>query len=137
MKIPWLNSVIVVLLCTVYLFCSSMLAQSNSASICVAPTDIENPTTCGTPELCTPGPISFKLDDRPIAPWPKAECLKIDGLDAAKKHRVIVYRAGKAQQSFSFRFPVYGSNNACLFLNDLYWTVQLWDRKGAPSCKCK
>jgi len=63
--------------------------------------------------------------------------VKIDGLDLAAKHRVTVYRAGKAQQSFRFNFPVNGSNNACLFFNDLYWTVQLWERKAAPWCKCK
>jgi hypothetical protein len=136
MKNDWLNRVIAGVFCTTSLLCPSLLAQSGSASICVAPTDVEKPETCA-PGFCTPGPISFKLDNRPLIPWPKTECMKIDGIDSATKHRVTLYRAGKAQQSFSFRFPVYGSNNACLFLNDMYWTVQLWDRKGAPWCKCK
>jgi len=113
-----------------------LFAQDGGASVCVAPTATEKVDRCA-PFLCEDGPISFKLDNREIQNWPKLECLKIDGLDPVAKHRVTVFRAGKAQQSFSFRFPVDGSNSACLFLNDLYWTAQLWNRKGAPWCKCK
>jgi hypothetical protein len=126
----------------VFFFAVSLLsrglwAQSGGASVCVAPTAVEKPERCATPELCTPGPLSFKLDNQPVLPWPKAESLKIGGLDATARHRVIVYRAGKAQQSFRFKFPVNGSNDACLFLNDLYWDVELWRERDAPWCKCE
>ena len=59
----------------------------------------------------------------------------ISGLDATARHRVIIYRAGKPQQSFGFNFSDLKSNRACLFLNDLYWTAQLWNPKQAPWCK--
>jgi hypothetical protein len=133
----------VIFVCGLLLPGTPMFAQDGSASICVAPITAEKPKTCA-PGLCAAGPISFKLDDRPLTPWPDKECLTIDGLNATAKHRVTVYRAGKAQQSFSFRYPVIGnkypgirSNNACLFLDDLYWEVQLWPTKDAPWCKCK
>jgi hypothetical protein len=63
--------------------------------------------------------------------------MKVDDLDMAAKHRVVVYRAGKPQQSFGFRFSGFEENKACLFLNGLYWTAQLWEPKRAPWCKCK
>jgi hypothetical protein len=133
----------VIFACGLFLPCSSLFAQSSGASICVAPIVAEKPKTCA-PGLCDAGPISFKLDDRDIQAWPNVESLKIDGLDATAKHRVTVYRAGKAQQSFSFRYPVMGykypgnrSNNACLFLDSMYWEVQLWPIEDAPWCRCK
>jgi hypothetical protein len=89
------------------------------------------------PGMCSSGKVSFKIDDQLVSPWPKVESIKISGLDAATKHRVIIYRAGKPQQSFRFHFSEFKSNEACLFLNDLYWTAQLWDPKRAPWCKCQ
>lgn len=89
------------------------------------------------PGLCGSGKISLKIDDQPVLPWPKAKSMEINDLDAAAKHRVVIYRAGKPQQSFRFRFSDFKENKACLFLNDLYWTAQLWEPKQAPWCKCK
>jgi hypothetical protein len=44
---------------------------------------------------------------------------------------------GKPQQSFRFRFSTFKSNRLCLFINDLYQTVQLWKLKESPWCKFK
>jgi hypothetical protein len=92
--------------------------------------------TCA-PGLCGSGKLSLKIDDQSISPWPKTNSMKISGLDAGAKHRVVIYRAGKPQQSFRFRFSEFKENKACLFLNDLYWTAHLWEPKQAPWCKCK
>ena len=113
-------------------------AQSEMRSLCVAPNAGERPQRCGgAPGLCNGGAISLRIDKQPVQPWPKAKCVKIEGLDTATRHRVVVYRAGKAQQSFTFRFSEFKSPTPCLFLNDLYWTAQLWEAKQAPWCKCK
>ena len=113
-------------------------AQSEIRSLCVAPNAGETPQRCGgAPGLCNGGTLSLRIDKQPVQPWPKTKCAKIEGLDAATRHRVVVYRAGKAQQSFTFRFSEFKSPTPCLFLNDLYWTAQLWEAKQAPWCKCK
>jgi hypothetical protein len=116
--------------------CSAQSTEPGSASLCVAPSS-DDPVVRCAPGLCGSGKISFKIDDQPVIPWPKAKSMKISDLDAAVKHRVVIYRAGKRQQSFRFHFSQFKENEACLFLNDLYWTAQLWDPKGAPWCKCK
>ncbi len=126
---------------TVFIFAacligSSQSAQPDDASLCVAPSS-DDPVERCTPGLCAAGKISFKVDDEPVLPWPNAKSIKIGDLDAVARHRVVIYRAGKPQQSFRFRFSEFKENKACLFLNDLYWTAQLWDPKRAPWCKCK
>jgi len=118
------------------LLCPLLSAQSDSASICIAPNAAESPVRCA-PGLCDPGKLSLKIDHLPILPWPQKESTKIGGLDPVGSHRVVIYRAGKPQQSFKFKFSDFKSNRACLFLNDLYWTAQLWDPERAPWCKCK
>jgi hypothetical protein len=118
------------------LMCSSQSDESGDASLCVAPSSDESVVRCA-PGLCGSGMISLKIDDHPVLPWPKVESMKISGLDTTTKHRVIIYRAGKPQQSFRFHFSEFKVNSACLFLNDLYWTAQLWEPKRAPWCKCK
>lgn len=118
------------------LTCSSQSVESERASLCVAPNSAETPVRCA-PGLCGSGKLTFKIDDRPVWPWPKVESKEISDLDATARHRVVIYRAGKPQQSFRFRLSEFKSNSACLFLNDLYWTAQLWNRKEAPWCKCK
>jgi hypothetical protein len=85
------------------------------------------------PGLCDSGRLSLRVDHRPIQSWPKSESMKIDGLSTTGRHRVVVYRAEKAQQSFTFRFSDFKSPKPCLFLNDLYWTAQLWGSHQAPS----
>ncbi len=112
--------------------CEDVFAES----LCVAPASSETPQRCA-PGLCGSGNLSFKIDDRPITQWPEKECVEVSNLNANTKHKVTVYRAGKAQQSFRFNFADYKSKKPCLFLNDLYWTVQLWESKEAPWCKCR
>ena len=63
--------------------------------------------------------------------------MEIDGLSTEARHRVVIYRGEKPQQSFSFRFSDFKSRKPCLFLNDLYWTAQLWEPEKAPWCKCR
>jgi hypothetical protein len=105
-------------------------------SLCVAPASSETPQRCA-PGLCGSGKLSFQIDDRAIVQWPEKDCIEVANLDANIRHKVTVYRGGKAQQSFRFHFADYKSKKPCLFLNDLYWTVQLQESKDAPWCKCK
>jgi hypothetical protein len=114
--------------------CSAQATDSGSASLCVAPQSDEKVLRC-SPGLCASGKISFKIDDGLALAWPKVESMKIHDLDAAGKHHIVIYRVGKPQQSFIFRFSDFKENKACLFLNDLYWTAQLWEPKRAPWCK--
>jgi len=109
--------------------------QAQNEMVCVAPSLAETPQRCA-PGFCASGDLSFKVDRRPVKGWPKTESLKIDDLNAGESHRVVIYRAKKAQQSFTFRFSDFKSPKLCLFLNDLYWTPQLWELKRAPWCKC-
>ena len=110
----------------------SLYGQSETRSLCVAPNSAETPQRCGgAPGLCASGKISIRIDRLSAQPWPKSESVKIDGLSAGERHRIVIYRAGKAQQSFTFRFSDFTSTTPCLFLNDLYWTAQLWEPKRA------
>ena len=118
------------------LICLSQPVRTDNAMLCVAPNSDESVQRC-SPGLCASGKVSLKIDDTPVLPWPKVESMKISGLDATTRHRVTIYRVGKPQQSFKFRFSDFEANRACLFLNDLYWTAQLWEPKKAPWCKCK
>jgi len=63
--------------------------------------------------------------------------VKIDALDAAAAHRVVISCNGKPQQSFRFRFSDFKTRELCLFINDFCKTAQLWESKGTPWCKCK
>jgi hypothetical protein len=111
--------------------------QKASGSLCVAPRGQQPPATAGTPELmCKSGNLSVRIDARSAMAWPKDESSRIDGLSLAGQHRVVVSCDAKPQQSFKFRFSQYKGTELCLFLNDLYQTVQLWEREGAPWCKC-
>jgi hypothetical protein len=110
--------------------------HARSGTVCVAPSPGETPQRCA-PGLCGSGELSFKIDGRPVQSWPKIDSLKLDGLDASQRHRVVIYRAKKPQQSFVFRFSDFKSPKLCLFSNDLYWTAQLWEAQRAPWCKCQ
>ena len=112
-----------------------LLGQPKTSSLCVAPNSGETPQRCA-PGLCGLGRLSLKVDHRPIESWPKSESMKIDGLRSRGRHRV-VYRGEKAQHSFTFRFSDFKSPKPCLFLNDLYWTAQLWESRQAPWGKCQ
>jgi hypothetical protein len=132
----WRRAVpITLLLLAICLFCSDVYGQSETGSICVAPNSAETPQRCA-PGLCAGGALSLRFDYQPVQPWPESESIKVTGLSATERHRVVIYRARKAQQSFTFRLADFKSSSPCLFLNDLYWTAQLWEKKDAPWCKC-
>jgi hypothetical protein len=107
-----------------------------SGSLCIAPA-IFDPKNASAPGLyCEAQKFSLKIDAQVMA-WPLKESVKLPGLDLKTRHRVIVFCDQKPQQSFTFRFSEYDSNQLCVFLNDLYRTVQLWEAKRSPWCKCK
>src|SRR5215467_11887936 len=118
--------------------CSISLTQSQIGSICVAPLSKDWHEEAGTPELsCSPSKLSVKIDSQKTVAWPTGKSGLIGGLDLAATHRVVVFCGEKPQQSFSFRFSDFKTKQLCLFLNDLYKTVQLWEPNQAPWCKCK
>jgi hypothetical protein len=127
---------ITLLALSVGFFCTGAYGQSETRSICVAPSSAETPQRCA-PGLCAGGELSLRIDRLPIQPWPKSESARVSVLNTTKLHRVVIYRAEKAQQSFAFRFFDFKSSSPCLFLNDLYWTAQLWESKKAPWCNCR
>jgi len=114
----------------------SGLAGPREGSLCVAPIP-EKPDPRSAPGLNCAGRISFRIDSRPITAWPTKESMKVDGLDQNASHRVLVYCDDKPQQSSRFRYSEFKSQKLCLFFNDLYKTVQLWDDQECPWCKCK
>ncbi len=122
---------------------AGLSAQQNSGLICVAPypEPVCSGGVCryGDPELiCASDNVSLKVDSREAIPWPKKDSISVDGLALDGTHRVVVLCDGKPQQSFRFRFSEFKNNKACLWMNDLYRTVQLWELdRHAPSCKCK
>jgi hypothetical protein len=111
--------------------------------ICVAPfpKPVCSGEMClsGDPEIsCASDNASLKVDLRNSMPWPRTESIRLTGLDLAASHRVVLLCDGKPKQSFKFRFSELKKNKACLFVNDLYGTLQLWELdKHAPWCKCK
>jgi hypothetical protein len=120
------------------LFWPSLSAESEVGSVCVAPIPQEMPDTA-SPEgmVCQTWNLLVKIDDVKAVSWPRNESVKIDGLDVTRRHRVTIFCDGKPQQSFGFRFSEFKTRKLCLFLNDLYKTVQLWEDKQSPWCKCK
>jgi hypothetical protein len=86
--------------------------------------------------VCEADKYALRIDQQKAIPWPLKESIKIAGLETAARHRLVVLCGRKPRQSFIFRFSK-GYPKQCLFLNDLYWTVQLWQDKRTPWCKCK
>jgi hypothetical protein len=78
----------------------------------------------------------MKINTQQALPWPINKSVKIEILDPIARHRVVVLCNGKPQQSFTFRFSEFKTGQLCLFLNDLYKTVQLSEAKECPWCKC-
>jgi hypothetical protein len=112
-------------------------AGNETGSLCVAPAQF-SPKDGSAPGLyCTAEKLSLKLDDGPRTAWSPKNSMKLEGLDTTARHRVIIFCGGKPQQSFSFRFSEFKSNQLCLFLNGLYRTAQIWETKRSPWCKCK
>lgn len=122
-------------------------AEPESASVCVAPV-FEKANEMSSPGLfCKSEKLSFKIDTQSSTSFPLisehhgrdriGNSVKIEGLDPAIRHRVVVYCHGKPQQSFTFRFSEFNTRRLCLFINDLYKTAQLWEAKRCPWCTCK
>lgn len=109
-------------------------------TICISPVP-QKPTLTFVPPAapCDGAKLALKIDQQRPIPWPLKGSRKIDGLDVTVSHRILVLCDGKAQQSFTFRFSDFRGRELCLFINDLYKTVQLWDptQRPAPWCKCK
>jgi hypothetical protein len=112
---------------------STASPQQTAGTLCVAPA-VMDPDRGPMVNDCASRNFSFRIDDGPKTPWSKTSSVHIERLDLTTKHRVTVYCGGKRHQSFVFRFTDYKSRELCLFLNDLYQTVQLWDH--GPWCKC-
>jgi len=111
-------------------------AQTVQGSVCVAPVPVEPPTTAAPGQGCS-GNLSLKIDAQRGVPWPHKESLKIEHLDLDQRHRVTVLCDGKPLQSFRFSFSEFKTKELCLFINDFYQTVQLWESRQSPWCKCK
>lgn len=127
----------IVILSVVILACPAPSSESGAGSVCIAPVP-EKPTDTSAPGLhCDSSKLSIRIDvQQPIA-WPIRGSMKIDELDVTATHRVVVFCNGNPQQSFKFRFSDYRSRELCLFINDMYKTVQLWESKDSPWCRCK
>jgi hypothetical protein len=118
---------------------SAFPLQVETGTICVSPVPepIDGRRGAGPQAVdCAPDKYSLKIDSRQPISWPLKESIKLTGLDLSARHRVVVLCDGKPRQSFTFRFSG-KETKLCLFLNDLYWTVQLWPDKRTPWCKCK
>jgi hypothetical protein len=131
----WAKSVAVL---GILLLCVRSSAESESGTVCIAPFP-EKPTPYSAPPgfLCGSEKLSLKIDERQAVPWPIKDSLRINSLDLATRHRVIIFCDGKPQQSFTFHFSEFGTKKLCLFINDFYKTAQLWEDKQSPWCKCK
>ncbi len=130
---------IAVMMCGSFAAADAPQTTSTSAkgSVCVAPLPSWPPET-SAPDVpqCGSGNFSIKIDDRAPVDWPQKESAKLDPLDMSPRHRVIILCDKRPNQSFTFRFSAYDEPNLCLFINDFYSTLQLWERKRAPWCKC-
>jgi len=122
-----------------FLFWPLLSAESEVGSVCVAPIPKEMSPTRDPIEgmVCQTWNLLVKIDDMKAVSWPRNESVKIDGLDVTRRHRVTIFCDGKPRQSFGFRFSEFKTRKLCLFLNDFYKTVQLWEDKQSPWCKCK
>ena len=115
----------------------SFFAESASGSVCVAPESGTQIPLSPIGVYCQSGKLSLAIDTERIMPWPTKESVKISDLDVATRHRIVVMCNGKPQQSFTFRFSELRATALCLFLDGAYRTVQLWEVKRSPWCKCK
>jgi len=128
------------LVCTAFLISTGLPDQEGSGMLCVAPlpTPVCSGEVCFSGDPCTGRTtLSLSVDSVKPMPWPRRESMSLTGLDLDASHRVVLLCDGKPNQSFKFRFSELKKNKACLFINDLYGTVQLWEfDRHAPWCKC-
>ena len=105
--------------------------------VCVAPYRVQ--AEFSSPEIanCKSENIWLKIDNRPPVRWSHDRSEMLNPRDTSRRHTVAVLCDRKPQQAFFFRFDDVRSDELCLFVNDLYHTVQLWKRSEAPWCACK
>lgn len=108
---------------------------ADHGTICVVPNPATPPTRVSPGGFYNPATLELRLDKRQPVPWPHKEETRIERLDLAERHLVVLRSDGKPIQSFWFRFSDFSSDSLCLSF-DGYQGVQL--RKPASSqCKCK
>jgi hypothetical protein len=80
-----------------------------------------------------PKTLMFRIDDGKRTTWPQKTGFKVEGLNLAEKHLVVVYSWGKPIQAFRFRFSEFQDTKLCL-LFDGYSGPEL--RHMHKSCGC-
>ena len=118
------------------LSCPVLYGQSERGTICVAPNSPEPPTLISPGGDYNPATLSLSIDKGKPILWPHKESIKIDGLNLAERHLIILTSDGKRIQSFWFRFSDYKSTDLCVDF-DGYQGVRLQEKKYSPWCKCK
>ena len=116
-------------------------AQSPVGSVCVAPVPKGWKSQAPPSGIsCEASKITLSIDGKAARKWPQSTSLLIEDLELTQRHQVVVSCNGKPQQSFRFGFPRANSKSnskkMCLFLNDLYNTVNLW-RDETALCECQ
>jgi len=111
-------------------------AGSASGSVCIAPESGTLEPLSPTGVYCKSGKLTLSFDKHEATPWPTKQSVKIGDLAVEVRHRIVIMCDGKPQQSVTFRFSELKTAALCLFLDGAYRTVQLWDAKGCPWCKC-
>src|SRR5262245_53152314 len=110
---------------------------AESGSVCVAPESGTLKPSSPTGVYCESGKLALTIDKQPAILWPTKESVKIGDLAVAVRHSIVIMCDGKPQQSFTFRFSELRATALCLFLDGAYRTVQLWEVRRSPWCKCK
>ena len=118
------------------LSCHVLYGQSERGTICLAPNSPEPPTRISPGGDYNPATLSLSIDKGKPILWPHKESIKIDGLNLAERHLIILTSDGKRIQSFWFRFSDYKSTDLCVDF-DGYQGVRLQEKKYSPWCKCK
>ncbi len=119
----------------VLLISQSISAEGGGGTVCVAPNSAKFPMRISPGGEYNPATLSVKIDGRQTILWPHKESVKIDRLDLAERHLVVLTSDGKKIQSFWFRFSSFTSPDLCIAF-DGYQGVQLREAKGAPWCRC-
>ena len=119
------------------LVCQMALPQKEEGSVCIAPVVREAVLFNSDPNnACDADRIRVKVGVGPVNRRPRKGSLKISNLDPNGTHQVVISCGSKRAQSFKFRFSDFKTKHLCLFLNDLYGWVQIWEDNHAPWCKC-
>lgn len=117
------------------LACASIFCEPG-AVLCIAPIS-DHPSKLASPGgMYNPATLSLRIDKREPLRWPHKESFKIEGLDSAARHLIVVISDGKPIQSFWFRFSQFETTTLCMSF-DGYQGVQLHDDKDSPQCKCR